>query len=241
MNEFARILADRGGEAGLHFTARQLEQFTLYYELLIRTNAVMNLTAITEPAEVAVKHVIDSLLAYDEKIFPGKSLADGGSGAGFPGLPLKIYCPSLRVVLLDASQKRLRFLEQVIEALRLEETACEHLRAEEAGRDGRFREAFDLVTARAVARLNVLLEYCLPLVRQGGLFIALKGGRAQAELEESAAALRLLGGTLDSLVPVKLPGLEDGRALVRIRKSRATPARYPRRAGIPEKNPLGNK
>ena len=159
---FLEALLNKGKEAGLVFTEKQLEQFSLYFDLLIETNKVMNLTAITEPEEVAVKHIIDSLLAYDEKIFPGKLLADVGTGAGFPGIPLKIYCPELKVVLLDSLAKRLKFLELVIEKLGLENISCVHLRAEDAGQNKDHREKYDLVTARAVARLAVLSEYCLP-------------------------------------------------------------------------------
>ncbi|MBR5171803.1 MAG: 16S rRNA (guanine(527)-N(7))-methyltransferase RsmG, partial [Phascolarctobacterium sp.] len=143
---FAEILAEKGKEAGFEFTERQLWQFTRYYELLVETNKVMNLTAITEPEEVAVKHFIDSLLGYDEK-FAGKSLADVGTGAGFPGVPLKIYCPTLKVTLIDALSKRLKFLQQVIDELELENITCVHLRAEDAGRNKAYREKFDLVTA----------------------------------------------------------------------------------------------
>ena len=158
---FAEILAARGADAGLKFTEHQLEQFTKYYELLVETNKVMNLTAITEPEEVAVKHMIDSLLAYDEDM-AGKTLADVGTGAGFPGVPLKIYCPELKVTLIDSLGKRLKFLQQVIDALGLKYIRCEHLRAEDAGKNSKHREKYDLVTARAVARLSVLAEYCLP-------------------------------------------------------------------------------
>ncbi len=241
MMDFAAILAAKSAAAGLAFNAVQLEQFSRYYALLLETNAVMNLTTLTEPDEVAVKHVIDSLLAYDAQLFPGKHVADVGSGAGFPGLPLKIYCPSLRMTLIDASAKRLKILERVVQELQLQDVSCEHLRAEDAGRQARLRESFDLVTARAVARLNVLVEYCLPLVKQGGVFIALKGSRAAEEVQESTTALRLLGGRLLSLRPVQLPGLDDARAIVSIAKITATPGRYPRRAGIPERNPLVNK
>ncbi len=201
----------------------------------------MNLTAITEPEEVAVKHFIDSLLAYEEADFTGKTLADVGTGAGFPGVPLKIYCPSLKVTLIDSLGKRLKFLQQVIDELGLENITCEHLRAEDAGRDKRFREKFDLVTARAVARLSVLSEYCLPLVKKGGKFVALKGSKYAEEIAEGEAALKILGGKLLSSEPVKLPGLDDGRAIIKIAKTKPTPAQYPRKAGTPEKQPLGSK
>lgn len=237
---FAEILAARGAEAQLSFTEEQLAHFTRYYELLVETNKVMNLTAITEPEEVAVKHMVDSLLAYEDGM-QGKTLVDVGTGAGFPGVPLKIYCPSLRVTLVDSLGKRLRFLEQVIDELGLKGIRCEHLRAEDAGRSKKHREQYDYVTARAVARLSVLSEYCLPLAKKGGQFIALKGSRFAEEIEEGEAAVKILGGKIISAEPVKLPGLDDGRAIIKIAKIKATPAQYPRKAGTPEKQPLGSR
>ena len=210
----------------------------MYFDLLIETNKVMNLTAITEPEEVAVKHIIDSLLAFDEKIFPGKLLADVGTGAGFPGIPLKIYCPELKVVLLDSLAKRLKFLEAVIEQLALQDISCVHLRAEDAGQNKDHREKYDLVTARAVARLSVLSEYCLPLVKVGGYFIAMKGSKFKEEISEGLTAVGILGGEIISAEEVKLPGLDDGRSIIRIRKIKKTPVKYPRKAGLPEKQPL---
>lgn len=237
---FAEILAARGAEAQLSFTEKQLAQFTRYYELLVETNKVMNLTAITEPEEVAVKHMVDSLLAYEDGM-QGKTLVDVGTGAGFPGVPLKIYCPSLKVTLVDSLGKRLRFLQQVIDELGLKGIRCEHLRAEDAGRSKKHREQYDYVTARAVARLSVLSEYCLPLAKKGGQFIALKGSRFAEEIEEGEAAVKILGGKIISAEPVKLPGLDDGRAIIKIAKIKATPAQYPRKAGTPEKQPLGSR
>ena len=237
---FAEILAQRGAEAGLTFTEQQLQQFTQYYELLVETNKVMNLTAITEPEEVAVKHMIDSLLAYDEDM-SGKTLADVGTGAGFPGVPLKIYCPELRVTLIDSLGKRLKFLQQIIDTLGLKYIRCEHLRAEDAGKSSKHREKYDLVTARAVARLSVLAEYCLPLVKKGGRFIALKGSKYAEEITEGSEAVKILGGKIISAEPVKLPGLDEGRAIIKISKLKTTPAQYPRKAGTPEKQPLGSK
>ena len=237
---FAEILAARGAEAQLSFTEEQLAQFTRYYELLVETNKVMNLTAITEPEEVAVKHMVDSLLAYEDGM-QGKTLVDVGTGAGFPGVPLKIYCPSLKVTLVDSLGKRLRFLQQVIDELGLKGIRCEHLRAEDAGRSKKHREQYDYVMARAVARLSVLSEYCLPLAKKGGQFIALKGSRFAEEIEEGEAAVKILGGKIISAEPVKLPGLDDGRAIIKIAKIKATPAQYPRKAGTPEKQPLGSR
>ena len=210
---FAEILAARGAEAQLSFTEEQLAQFTRYYALLVETNKVMNLTAITEPEEVAVKHMVDSLLAYEDGM-QGKTLVDVGTGAGFPGVPLKIYCPSLRVTLVDSLGKRLRFLQQAIDELGLKGIRCEHLRAEDAGRSKKHREQYDYVTARAVARLSVLSEYCLPLAKKGGQFIALRGSRFAEEIEEGEAAVKILGGKVISAEPVKLPGLDDGRAII---------------------------
>lgn len=237
---FEEILAARGAEAGLNFTPRQLEQFGKYYELLVETNKVMNLTAITEPEEVAVKHMVDSLLAWEAGM-EGRLLADVGTGAGFPGVPLKIYCPNLKVVLIDSLGKRLKFLQQVIDALELKDICCEHLRAEDAGRNKKHREKYDFVTARAVARLSVLSEYCLPLVKKGGQFIALKGSKYADEIAEGSEAVKILGGKIISAEPVKLPGLDDGRAIIKISKIKTTPAQYPRKAGTPEKQPLGSR
>ena len=235
---FKEILTERGQAAGLTFNASQLEQFNIYYELLVETNKQMNLTALTSPEDVAVKHVIDSLLAFEAGIFEGKTLLDVGSGAGFPGIPLKIYCHSLQVVLLDSLAKRLKFLETVLEALQLKDITCVHARAEDAGQDKKFRGRFDLVTARAVAKLSVLAELCLPFVKTGGVFIALKGSKYLEELEESRKALSILGGQLVKADPVVLPGLDDGRAIIRIKKIKATPDVYPRKAGLPAKKPI---
>lgn len=237
---FTEILAAKGREAGISFTDLQLSQFTRYYELLVETNKVMNLTALTAPEDVAVKHMIDSLLAYDISM-EGKTLADVGTGAGFPGVPLKIYCPSLKVTLIDSLGKRLNFLQQVINELGLENICCEHLRAEDAGRNKKHREKYDFVTARAVARLSVLAEYCLPLARKGGQFVALKGSKFTEEINEGTQAVKILGGKIISAEPVKLPGLDDGRAIIKIDKIKTTPAQYPRKAGTPEKQPLGSR
>lgn len=237
---FQDILAAKGAQAGLSFSQQQLDQFSKYYELLVETNKVMNLTAITEPEDVAVKHMVDSLLAYVPEM-QGKALADVGTGAGFPGVPLKIYCPELKVTLIDSLGKRLKFLQTVIDTLDLKGIRCEHLRAEDAGRNKQHREKYDIVTARAVARLSVLSEYCLPLVKKGGVFIALKGSKFAEEISEGEEAVKILGGRLVSQEQVKLPGLDDGRAIIKITKIKNTPAQYPRKAGTPEKQPLGSK
>ena len=230
MSEFIKILDEAAGKAGFNLTPLQLEQFDTYYRMLVETNKVMNLTALTEPQDVAVKHFVDSLMAYDT-YFPGKVLADVGTGAGFPGIPLKIFCPSLKVVLIDSLAKRLNFLQNVIEALQLQDIECVHLRAEDVGKNAAHREKYDIVTARAVARLSVLAEYCLPLVKTGG-------SKYKEEINDAAKALNILGGKLVSARQVELPGLDDGRAVVAIKKVKPSPKAYPRKAGLPEKHPL---
>lgn len=237
MTEFQKILSESAAQAGFELSALQLEQFEKYYEMLVETNKVMNLTALTEPQDVAVKHFVDSLMAYAD-YFPGKVLADVGTGAGFPGIPLKIYCPSLKVVLIDSLAKRLNFLQRVIAELGLKDIECVHLRAEDAGKSPAHREKYDIVTARAVARLSVLSEYCLPLVKVGGVFVALKGAKYQEEITAAGKALSVLGGKLIEAKKVELPGLNDGRAVVTIKKVKASPKAYPRKAGLPDKNPL---
>lgn len=237
MTDFKQILVESAGQAGFVLSEKQLLQFEKYYEMLIETNKVMNLTALTEPHDVAVKHIVDSLMAYAD-YFPGKVLADVGTGAGFPGIPLKIFCPSLKVVLIDSLAKRLNFLQRVIDELGLQQIECVHLRAEDAGKNSGHREKYDIVTARAVARLSVLSEYCLPLVKVGGMFVALKGAKYKEEIASAAKALNVLGGKLVNARQVELPGLDDGRAVVSIKKIKPSPKAYPRKAGLPEKNPL---
>lgn len=233
--------AERAAAAfGMPLAAPQAEQLAAYYELLTDWNRKMNLTAITEPRAVAVKHVADSLSAFDAAIFTeGVRVIDVGTGAGFPGLVLKIYFPSMDLVLLDALQKRVKFLEAVVAALGLSGVSCLHGRAEETARQKKWRERFDLAIARAVARLDVLAEYTLPFVRVGGAALALKGARYAEEMAEAEQAAKILGGGKPTAKPIKLPGLDDGRAVVRIDKERPTPAAYPRKAGTPEKKPLG--
>ena len=236
-----RICLEKAAEEyGIALTEVQLEQFTRYFSLLIEWNEKMNLTALTGPQEVAVKHFIDSLTAYDAALFPqGASIIDVGTGAGFPGLPLKILRPDLRLTLLDSLNKRVKFLETVVAELGLQGVTCLHGRAEETARQKQHREKYDLATSRAVARLSVLAEYTLPFVKKGGSLLALKGAKYQEEAEEGARALKILGGGEAELREVQLPGLDDKRAIVRVEKKGKTPPAYPRKAGTPEKNPLG--
>ena len=226
--------------AGITLSQTQLLQFGRYFNLLTETNKVMNLTALTSPQDVAVKHYIDSLLCYDKELMQGKKVIDVGTGAGFPGIPLKIYDPSLHLILLDSLEKRLKFLQEAVNALQLSGVYFEHKRAEDAGRDKKLRAQFDIAVSRAVARLSVLAEYCLPLVKKRGYFVALKGSKYKEELLEGEEALRILGGSVTAVKEVKLPGLDDGRVIIVIQKIKDTPAMYPRQAGLPGKNPLGS-
>ena len=238
VSSFVKILKAQGEAAGLKISPEQLQQFSRYYELLILTNNQFNLTALTSPEDVAVKHMIDSLLAFEDTFKGGKTLIDVGTGAGFPGLALKIYCPELKVILLDSLAKRLTFLRTVINELHLQDITCVHARAEDAGHDTRLRGKFDLVTARAVAKLSVLAEYTLPFAKVGGMVVALKGSAYQDELAEARGALKVLGGKVISAEPVRLPGLADGRAIIKIEKLGETPKQFPRKAGLPAKKPL---
>lgn len=224
---------------GLELSEQQINQFNSYYELLIEWNKVMNLTAITEPQEVAVKHIIDSIAAYDEKLFvKGTSVIDVGTGAGFPGLPLKIFFPAIKLTLMDSLNKRVKFLQTVVDELGLTEVACVHARAEEGARNKAYREQFDIAVSRAVARLPVLCEYCLPFVKRGGYFLALKGREYQDEIKEAAKAIKVMGGSKVTERLVKLPALDDVRAIITIKKDMPTPKAYPRKAGTPAKKPI---
>lgn len=236
---FSDALRKAADEYQIALTEAQIASYAVYYQLLVEWNEKINLTAITEPDAVAVKHIIDSLSCFDPKVFtPGSKLIDVGTGAGFPGLPLKIFQPTLHLTLLDSLNKRIKFLTQVAENLQLQQVEMIHSRAEDGARDKKYREVYDIAVSRAVARLNVLGELCLPFVRTGGYFIALKGAQYQAEVEEAKKAIAVLGGNLEKVMPVKLPGLDDVRAVIYIKKVKKTPCLYPRKPGTPEKSPL---
>ena len=173
---FKEELTKAATEYGISLNDTQMAQYNRYFELLVEWNEKINLTAITEPKEVAIKHIIDSITAYDKKIFQkGTTVIDVGTGAGFPGLPLKIFCPEIKMTLMDSLNKRIKFLQTVVEELGLKDVECVHARAEEGARNKKYRESFDIAVSRAVARLPILCEYCLPFVKKGGHFIALKG------------------------------------------------------------------
>jgi len=230
-SRFKAFLADYD----LTLTDRQLEQLDIYAEMLVEWNKVMNLTAITDPQEIETKHFLDCLIA--SKHFKGdEKVIDVGTGAGFPGIVLKIACPSISLCLLDSLDKRLNFLDKVLDAIGADAKLV-HSRAEDAGHDPRLREHFDISTARAVAPLNILCEYCLPFVREGGRFIAMKGSAADDELTAAQNAITETGGSLSLMKEYNLPDSSE-RAVLEIIKVSPTPKRYPRRAPAIKKKPL---
>lgn len=243
MEEKFQELLDIGcRELGLELTEKQMDRFYRYYELLIEKNKVMNLTAITELADVVTKHFLDSLLllkAVPEIRENEFSCIDVGTGAGFPGIPLKIVCPDLKVTLLDSLNKRVGFLNEVIQELELQEIAAVHGRAEDFGRDAAYREQFDFCVSRAVANLSTLSEYCLPFVKVGGRFISYKSGKIEEELVQGKGAAAKLGGELHPVITLPLPGTDDvERTFVPIKKIVKTAKKFPRKAGMPSKEPI---
>ena len=238
MSELEKILSDVAAKEQINISPEQLNQFNRYYELLIEWNEKINLTAITEVHDVAVKHFLDSLLAAKMiDSFAGKTLIDIGTGAGFPGVPLKIMEKDLNVTLFDSLQKRLKFLDLLIQELGLEKIKTIHGRAEDGGQNKDLREKFDLATARAVAKMPVLLEYALPFVKVEGFFIALKGPELDEELKEAAKALKVLGGEVAKISHFSLAG-DYTRNIALIKKVAPTPKAYPRKAGNVQKKPL---
>ncbi len=223
---------------GVELDAAQLDAFETYYRELVAWNARINLTAITARDDVDLKHFLDALsLAPMLAARAHDSLIDIGSGAGLPGIPLKIIFPALRVTLLEATGKKVAFLNHLIQTLGVRDAAAIHARAEEVAHQPAQREKYSVAAARAVAELATLVEYALPFVRVGGIFIAQKGVAVEDEVRGATRAVRELGGRVREIAPVELPGLEP-RHLIVIEKIAATPARYPRRAGVPEKKPL---
>ncbi|MCI9121893.1 MAG: 16S rRNA (guanine(527)-N(7))-methyltransferase RsmG [Oscillibacter sp.] len=224
------------GLTALGLSIEAIPALERYASLLAEKNQVMNLTAITDPAEVARLHFLDSAALLALADFRGKSVADVGTGAGFPGLPLKLLEPSICLTLLDAQRKRVDFLQEVCGALKLEAVACVHGRAEEFAQS--HREAFDLTVSRAVAALPVLAELCLPLVKVGGFFLAMKSVDTAGELEAAGRAVDLLGGRLRKPMDYSIPGTEVRHRLIAIEKIRETPKKYPRTFAKIKKNPL---
>ncbi|MBE5956789.1 MAG: 16S rRNA (guanine(527)-N(7))-methyltransferase RsmG [Lachnospiraceae bacterium] len=235
MDNFKR----KANALGVELSDRQLEQFKIYYEMLVEKNKVMNLTAITEWEEVIDKHFIDSISLIKACDLSGeKYILDLGCGAGFPGIPLKIAFPNLNIVLLDSLNKRILFLKEVIEALGLEKVEALHGRAEDYARKTEYREQFDYCVSRAVANLTTLSEYCIPYVKEGGFFISYKSGKVKEELKEVKKALFILGGIVEDIITFELPETDMERIFVKIKKEKKTPKKYPRKAGLPGKEPL---
>ena len=224
---------------GIRLTDIQKRQFDRYYELLIEWNRVMNLTGITEYDEVNLKHFTDSLTIVRIKEMKNIStLIDVGTGAGFPGLPIKIAFPHIKVALLDSLNKRIKFLDQIVEELGLDDVVTLHGRAEDYAKKDEYREKFDLCASRAVANLSTLSEYCLPFIKKGGCFVSYKSADSDEEIKMSEKALDILGGKIEKIDKFTLPGSDMGRALVMIEKVKNTPRKYPRKAGVPSKEPL---
>ena len=236
----SEMLKNRMDRLQIETNENMLEQFDLFYHLLVEWNKVMNLTGITEYEEVVEKHFADSLsLARFLDLNKIHTVIDVGTGAGFPGIPLKIAFPHLKVVLLDSLNKRLNFLNEVIRELGLEDIETVHLRAEEGGKKPQFREKYDLSVSRAVSRLAVLCEYCMPYVKIGGYFVSYKAGQAEEEIREGKKAISLLGGKLEKTESFQLCQTDMDRTLVVIKKVKETPKKYPRKPGTPAKEPLG--
>lgn len=217
----------------------ELNKFILYKELLKEWNKKINITAITDDEEIDVKHFLDSITPLSTKLFDKKiKLVDIGTGGGFPGIPLKILRNDIELLLLDSLNKRIRFLTEVIDKLDLENVEAVHGRAEDFGKNPKYREKFDIVTSRAVASLNILSEYCLPFVKLGGYFIAMKGSEVDEEIKEAEKALKILGGSIENIEFVTLPNSNIEHSLIIIKKIKQTPKKYPRKAGTPKRMPL---
>lgn len=226
-------------QLNIELSEKQMEQFLQYYEMLVEKNKVMNLTAITEFDEVVEKHFLDSVsLTKQMDLHQPLKVLDLGTGAGFPGIPLKIVFPELEITLMDSLNKRVLFLQDVISSLQLQNIEAVHGRAEEAARNKKYREGFDLCVSRAVANISTLSEYCLPFVKIGGSFISYKSSTIEDELEDGKKGIAILGGKVKDVYKFTLPDSELQRSFVVIQKEKKTPKAYPRKAGTPSKDPL---
>lgn len=233
------ILKKGGDGLGLDIDSRMTDRFIKFKELLIEWNKKINLTGITDDNEIMIKHFLDSLTCLKTGVIRNDlKIIDIGTGAGFPGIPLKIYYENLNLTLLDSLKKRLKYLEIVCGELNFNEVFFLHGRAEDYGKDEKYRDKYDVAVSRAVAELSVLCEYCLPFVKTNGYFIAQKGPKVSEELDKAKKAIDILGGEIVDNLDVKLPFSDIEHTLILIKKNRATPKKYPRKAGTPSKKPL---
>ena len=234
---FNKELLEKSNIIGVHFSVEQMEQFYKYMNLLIEWNEKMNLTAIIEPSEIILKHFIDSITILKE-IKDQEMVVDVGTGAGFPGIPLSIMNPTLKITLVDSLNKRLIFLQEVINELDLKNVELVHARAEEFGQNKKYREKFDVATSRAVANLATLSEYLIPLVKINGKCLCMKASDANEEISQAQKAIELLGGKITNVEEFNLPQSDIGRTIIIIDKIKMTPNKFPRKAGTPSKEPI---
>ena len=234
---FNEGLLEKASTMGVRFSVEQMDKFYKYMNLLIDWNEKINLTAIIEPNEIILKHFIDSITILKD-IKDGSTVVDVGTGAGFPGIPLSIMNPTLKITLVDSLNKRLIFLQEVINELDLKNVELVHARAEEFGRNKKYREKFDVATSRAVANLATLSEYLLPLVKINGKAISMKAGNASQEIEDAKKAIKTLGGNINNIEEFNLPQSDIGRTIIIIDKIKGTPGKYPRKPGTPAKEPI---
>lgn len=237
LNEFCKEIEKKSSKIDINLDNEICNKLYNYMNLLLEWNEKINLTAITDEKEIILKHFIDSF-TINKFINSGDIMLDIGTGAGFPGLPIKIIRPEVDVFLMDSLNKRINFLNEVIELLQLKNIEAFHSRAEEMAKNNKFREKFDVVTSRAVAKLNILLEYMLPYTKIDGKCLCMKGPNIEEEIKEAEKALKILGGEIEKIEKIILPDSNIERSIIIIRKKSATPLKYPRKAGMPTKEPL---
>ena len=235
--EFGKVFREYSNNLNIDISDNQLDKFYQYMNLLLEWNEKINLTAITEHNEIILKHFIDSI-TISKYIDKDSYVVDVGTGAGFPGIPLKIIRNDIKIVLVDSLNKRIKFLDEVIDELHLQNIKTVHARAEEFGRNKEYREKFNIATSRAVANLSTLSEYMIPLVKVGGKSICMKGKDIKQELEEASNAIEILGGKISNIEEFKLANNDINRSIISILKVKSTPSKYPRKAGTPSKEPI---
>lgn len=236
-NIFNNKMKELAKEINIEFSVEQLEKLYRYMELLLEWNEKINLTAITDPEEIILKHFIDSLTILKE-IKDNEKVVDVGTGAGFPGIPLSIMNETIKITLVDSLNKRLIFLQDVIDELKLKNVKIVHARAEDFGKDKNYRETFDVAVSRAVANLSTLSEYLIPLIKVNAKCICMKASEADEEIENAKNAIKVLGGAIKKIDKFNLPKSDIGRTIIIISKEKCTPSKYPRKAGIPNKEPI---